>query len=167
IGEAEGKPCWYFLVGGNFPLHYREPSYAEQIAQCYGHIASGGTGISLFYGNIQTPGNWKAVKQLNDEFTILNDIITSDELVQNASISGNPDLLRMRTKKYRSYLYLIAANIGNNSYENVMITLPEEYRYADHVEVMFENRNISLKDGKFTDNFPALSRHVYKVKLLD
>lgn len=167
IGEAEGKPCWYFLVGGNFPLHYREPSYAEQIAQCYGHIASGGTGISLFYGNIQTPGNWKAVKQLNDEFTILNDIITSDELVQNASISGNPDLLRMRTKKYRGYLYLIAANIGNNSYENVMITLPEEYRYADHVEVMFENRNISLKDGKFTDNFPALSRHVYKVKLLD
>ena len=167
IGASEGKPCWYFLVGGNFPLHYREPSYREQIAQCYGHIASGGTGITLFYGRIQTPGNWKAVKQLNREFTVLNDVITSEELVEDTGISGNPETMRMRTRKHQGHLYLIAANIGDASAENAVITLPAEYRNADSAEVMFENRKIAVRNGRFTDTFPALSRHVYKLKIRD
>lgn len=166
IGEAEGKPCWYFLVGGNFPLHYREPSYAEQIAQCYGHIASGGTGITLFYGNIQTPANWKAVKQLNQEFTVLNDIITSDEMLEyEASASGNPDFVRMKTKLHQGYLYMISANIDSNPAGEVTVTLPAGFKYADSVEVMFENRRIPVKNGKFKDTFGAHSRHVYKIKV--
>lgn len=30
---------------------------------------------------------------------------------------------------------------------------------------MFENRKVDMKDGKFTEGFPAQSRHVYKVKV--
>ena len=40
-GEKDAKPCYYFLVGGNLPLHYKEPSYEEQIAQSWGCICSG------------------------------------------------------------------------------------------------------------------------------
>jgi len=48
-GAKEGKPCWYTIVCANMPLHPREPSYAEQIAQSYGNIASGCTGLIYFY----------------------------------------------------------------------------------------------------------------------
>ena len=33
LSAAEGKPCWLFVVGDNQPLHYRNPTYAEQVAQ--------------------------------------------------------------------------------------------------------------------------------------
>jgi len=164
-GADEGKPCYYFLVGGNFPLHYREPSYAEQMAQSYGSIAAGCTGLSFFYGWPQTEGNWRACVQLAKETAVLNDVICSEEECAEAVATGNPKYLRHRTKKHDGYLYLITCNIDGNPAGKVTFTLPSEPKYSGDAEVMFENRKVSLKDGKFTDDFPAHTRHVYKIKL--
>ena len=165
IGEAEGKPCYYFLVGSNSPLHYREPSYGEQIASCYGAIASGCTGISLFFGFIQTPGNWKACLQIAQETTFLNDVLTSEEECADAAATGNPKYLRVHTKKHDGNLYIVTCNIDSNPAEKIVITLPTEYQYQGSVEVMFEDRKCEAQDGKFTDDFDKWSRHVYKIKL--
>ena len=34
---------------------------------------------------------------------------------------------------------------------------------AGTVEVLFENRSLELKDGRFTDAYPAHFRHIYKI----
>lgn len=170
-GAAEGKPCWYFIVGNNTSLHYREPTYAEQIAQSYGCIAAGCSGLSYFYGWPATNGNWKAYLQLNKEIQSLTDVICSEEECGNVSSSGNPELLRVRTKKHDGYLYVITCNIDENPAGKVTFTLPSEHRYESgffsgtKAEVLFEDREIGVKDGKFTDNFAGHERHVYRIKL--
>jgi hypothetical protein len=164
-GEDEGKPCFYFLVGCNFPAHYREPSYAEQVAQTYGNIAAGCTGLSYFYGIPMTPGNWKAYIQLNKEVLALNDILLSEEEIAQGTSSANPKMLRSIIRRHDGYVYVISCNIDKNPIGNVTFTLPAELKYDGDAEVMFESRKIRVKDGKFTDEFAGHSRHVYKVKL--
>ncbi len=164
-GAEEGKPCYYFLVGGNFPLHHREPSCDEQIAQTYGNIAAGCTGFSYFYGVPATPGNWKAYLQLAKEIRTLNDILLSEEEVAQASSSADPKRLRCVTRRHEGYVYVIACNIDEKAAGEVSFTLPGELAYAGEAEVMFEERTIGVVDGKFSDSFPGHSRHVYKVKI--
>lgn len=164
-GKEEGKPCFYFIVCGNFPLHHREPSYDEQIAQTYGNIAAGCTGLSYFYGMPATPGNWKAYVQLNKEILSLNDVLLSEEEIAQGTSSADPKTLRNITRRHEGYVYVISCNIGRNPIDGVIFTLPAELRYAGEAEVMFENRKVPVKDGKFTDSFPGYARHVYKVKI--
>lgn len=164
-GAEEGKPCYYFVACSNLSLHYREPSYDEQIAQSYGCIAAGCTGLSYLYGWPATMGNWKAYLQLNRETLSLNDIITSEEDCSEAQSSGAPKLLRYRTKKYDGSLFLITCNIDKHPAGNVTFTLPTDYQYSGDVEVLFENRNLKIENGQFSDDFPGHFRHVYKIKL--
>jgi len=164
-GAPDGKPCWYFIVGNNTSLHYREPTYAEQIAQTYGNIATGCTGFSLFYGWPGTLGNWKAYLQLNQEIISLTDVLTSEEQTAQASATGNPKLMRHITKKHNGYLYVVSCNIDENSAGKIDFALPAELKYARKAEVMFENRKVKVKDGKFTDTFEPHTRHVYKIKI--
>ncbi len=164
-GAPDGKPCWYFIVGNNTSLHYREPTYAEQIAQTYGNIATGVTGFSLFYGWPGTPGNWKAYLQLNKEIIALTDVLTSEEEIAQSSATGDPKLMRHITKKHNEHLYVVSCNIDENPAGKIEFTLPAELKYDSKAEVMFENRKLKVKNGKFTDDFDGHSRHVYKVQL--
>ena len=56
-------------------------------------------------------------------------------------------------------------NIDGEPAGQVTMTLPAEYRYAREAEVLFENRKIKVRDGRAIDDFPAWTRHVYKIKL--
>ncbi|MBN2641414.1 MAG: hypothetical protein JXR78_07170 [Victivallales bacterium] len=162
-GKNEHKPCYYFLAGNNMHNHYREPTSNEQYAQTYGSIASGCTGFAYFMGVPSFPEHWKAYKALNREILDLNDIILSDEDVSDAMLSDAT--IKYITRKHQGCLYVISANIDKRSSDDVKITLPATLRYSENVEVMFENRNIKLKNGTFSDSFSPLSRHVYKVKI--
>jgi len=164
-GKEEAKPCFYFIVAGNFPLHHREPSYAEQIAQTYGNIAAGCTGLSYFYGVPMTPGNWKAYLQLNREILDLNDILLSEEEIAQGASSADPKTLRHILRRHDGHVYVISCNIGKQAIVNVTFTLPAELQYADEADVMFENREVTVSNGRLIDSFAGYSRHVYKVKL--
>ena len=164
-GAADGVPCFFFLVGNN-AIHSREPTYGEQIAQSYGCIASGCTGISWYLGTITTPGNWKAVTRINREILALSDILLSEEEPVEADASVNTGRLRRTARKYQGYLYLITCNIDANALGATEFLLPDGRRYSDQVEVLFENRILPLKGRKFSDCFGGHQRHVYKVKIL-
>ena len=181
VGAAEGKPCFYFLACANMPYHYKEPSYAEQIAQSYGCVAAGCTGLDYFPSPPQTPGNWKALLQVNQEIQALAEVLCSEEETSDATSSGDPKYLLARTKKHRGHLYVVACNIDDAPAGEVTFTLPTDNQYAKEgapcfvarllglddpeAEVLFENRKVPVRDGKFTDDFPGHSRHVYKVKI--
>jgi hypothetical protein len=82
----------------------------------------------------------------------------------SAQSTGNANLLRSITRKHEGCLYVVSCNIDENPAGEVTFTLPPEYKYGGSAEVLFENRKVDVKDGKFSDTFPAYSRHVYKVK---
>lgn len=167
-GKATGKPCFYFLVGGNFSLEYREPSYGEQIAQTYGSIAAGCSMISYFYGYIYTPGNWKALLQVNQEVLALTDVLCSEEEIGESSCSAQNTAdakLRHITKKYEGYIYVISVNTGKKNMDKVAFTLPAECSYVGEADVLFESRKVQVENGTFSDDFGGHERHVYKIKV--
>lgn len=164
-GKEEGKPCFYFLVGGNFPLHHREPSYDEQVAQTYGSIAAGCTGLSFFYGVPATPGNWKAYVQLNREVLSLNDVLLSEEDVLPATSSADAKTVRAITRKHAGFVYVVTCNISDKAIDPVTFTLSAQSAYAGEAEVLFESRKVPAGGGTFTDSFAPHARHVYKVRL--
>jgi len=164
-GLAEGKPCYFFLVGNNLNLHGREPSYGEQVAQTYGCLAAGCTGLSYFCGDPVTPGNWKAYVQLNKEVLSLTDVLCSEEETDEGACDGDPKLLRHRTMRHDGSLYVVSCNIDENPADKVTFTLPAGMRYADTAEVLFEDRKVAVKDGVFADGFPGHTRHVYRIKI--
>ncbi len=164
-GASEGKPCWYVIVCNNTSLHYREPTYGEQIAQTYGNIATGVTGFSYFYGWPGTAGNWKAYFQLNREVLALTNVLTSEEQISPSSATGDPNLLRHRTFRHDGHVYVVACNIDEGGAGEVTFTLPAGLRYAGQAEVMFEDRMANVSRGTFNGSFTGYARHVYRVKV--
>lgn len=160
---ARNQPCWLWLEGNNTHNTYREPTRDEQIAQTWGSIVCGATGLGYFYGMPKWPGNWDALRQLNREVIALNDVILSEEDSAEATLSNKR--LFWTTRKSSGFLYVMAVNVDSVPHNGVTVTLPAEYRYAGDAEVEFENRRIPVTDGMFRDSFPALSRHIYKIRL--
>jgi hypothetical protein len=168
-GETEGKPCWNFLVDGNSIHHPRgEISFGEQVAQCYGAVTAGSTGLEFYNGNICTLPNWRAFVRTNRELQSLADVICSEEECEEVAcdtINTSDAKLRHRTKTLNGEVYVISVNTGTGKMDKVTFALPAGLNYTGEAEVLFENRKLPMKDGKFTDEFPGHSRHVYKVKI--
>ena len=162
-GEKDAKPCYYFLVGGNLPLHYKEPSYEEQIAQSWGCICSGVTGISWFYGTPVTPGNWKAMCEVAKETGDLEEILLSEEIVEQARSSAGRADLRTITRKLGDTVLVAACNIVETPLGKVTFTLPKSLPQSGTVEVLYENRTLPLEDGVLTDDFAGHTRHLYRI----
>ena len=163
-GADEGKPCYYFVVMGNFPLHYKEPSYAEQIAQSWGCVCSGCTGISWYRGLPHTPGSWHAVRQLAHEFGEIEETLVSDERVEQVGASLPRDDLRVLTCKRGDELIVASCLIVNKEKKGVTFTVPKSLPQDGTLEVLWENRTLTVKGGVFTDDFAGYSRHVYRFR---
>ncbi len=164
IAVPGGKPCWMFIVGDNMTLHYKNPSYAEQVAQSWGAIASGCTGISWYIGFPRTEGSWRAMVDVNREVQSLAKIILSEEIAAEAWCSQPKNRIRHKTCRLDGSWYIVSCNIDSSPAENTVFTLPREAPQEGSVEVLFENRKLPLKGGSFTDDYRGHSRHVYRIK---
>lgn len=162
-GIAEGKPCFFFLVSANMTLHGREPTYDEQIAQTYGCLAAGCAGFAYFCGEPCTPGNWRAMRQVNEEILSLTDVIASEEEIAQAVCDGDGELLLHRTFLHKGALTIVACNIDEFDAGKVTFTLPAGKRLAKRAEVLFENRTVKIRDGRLADDFAGHARHVYRI----
>jgi hypothetical protein len=158
-GREERKPVFYFLAGENLSNHYREPTYAEQVAQSYGVIIAGCTGISYFCSLPYYPEDYRASVDVNRELLSLEDVIFSLDKTSNASISDTS--IRFMTRKLGGKIYVIALNSDNDRPSDVEIVLPAEFKYNGSAKVEFENRKVDVKNGKISDKFKPLERHVY------
>ena len=163
LKAREGVPCWFFLAGMN-SIHYKQPSYAEQTAQCWGAICAGCSGVTWFLNMVGSEANWRAMIDFNREAQELKDKILSEEVCTPAQASAGPDVLRVRTSKCGGDWYLFTCNIDASPLGKVAFTLPDGAPKSGTVEVLYENRTIPLEDGKFTDSYPAHFRHIYRIK---
>ena len=159
IAREKNMWVWMWLVGNNMYNHFREPSAEEQEAQTYGAIISGCTGLMYFYGEIFGYKNWMKLKQLNKEIEILTPVIFSEEV--EGIESNNSDVI-ITGRKYSNKYYIFAVNISNKEISG-KINLPKEIKNYKKAKLVFENREIEIKDGIIIDKFLPYERHVYEI----
>ena len=160
---SDTKPCWYFL-DGLLDMHYREPTYAEQVAQSWGTICAGGSGVTYFIELPHAEGNWRGLVQANREMQSLADQILSEEVCGAATTSEEAVKLRIRTSKCGGDWYFFSVNVDDFAMPKVTVTLPPDAPQDGTVEVLFENRTLQAKGGVFTDAYRPYERHVYRIK---
>ena len=164
LAAKPGKPSWYFIVADNTSLHYKNPSYGEEVAQSWGHICSGGTGISWYIGFPTTEPPWKAMVDVNREIQSLVAPLTSGEICGAAGANYGPHLLRHITRKVGDDWYVLTCNIDAAPLDGVVFQMPPDAPQNGSIEVLFENRSLDLKDGRFSDSYPAHFRHIYRMR---
>jgi len=162
--REDRQPVFYFLAGENLQNHYRECTYAEQMAQTYGVIIAGARGVSYFCSLPQYPEDYRACVDANRELLELEDVIFSLERTSPVTVTGT-SIIHM-TRRLGNKLYVITLNVDNDHKVEGQIGLPPEFRYAGSAEVKFESRQVSVTDGSVTDTFAPLSRHVYVADIL-
>jgi len=163
-GEAERRPSWFFVVGNNQHNHYREPTYAEQISMAYGLLTANCTGIAYFLGMASYPENWRAMRELAHEFSVLENVVPADGW-ETPSARISDDTLRHMTRIRDGFVHVIIVNTVDAPAGGVTVSLPEEFEYDGKVEVLFEDRTLDLRDRRFADSFQPLARHVYRVRM--
>ena len=162
-GTENKQPAFYFLAGENLHNHYRECTYAEQVASTYGVIIAGCTGVSYFCSMPVYPEDYRACVDVNRELLSLEDVIFSLEKTSKAKISDS--VVKSMTRKLGGKIYVISLNSDNDRAADVEIVLPAEFKYAKTADVKFEGRKVKVKNGKISDKFKALERHVYCIEL--
>ena len=164
LSVKPGKPSWYFIVSDNSTLHYKNPSYGEEIAQSWGHICSGGTGISWYIGFPTTEPPWKGMVDANREIQSLVAPLTSAEICGAAGANYGRHLLRHITRKVGDDWYVFSCNVDAAPLDGAVFQMPPDAPQNGTIEVLFENRSLELKDGRFTDSYKAHTRHVYRIR---
>lgn len=159
---AYGKPCWYFMESEN-SLHPRIPSYKEQVAQCWGAVAAGATGISWFVNMPTSRCCYDALVDINRELLDNTGFLCSDELCGGAIASESHSLIRCLTRRRGGEWRIYTANINPHPNANVTFTLPPDIPQDARVEVMYENRSLQANGGRFADSFDGFSRHIYRI----
>jgi hypothetical protein len=144
-------------------LHPRIPSYREQVAQCWGAVVAGATGISWFVNMPTSRCCYDALVDINRELLDNTGFLCSDELCGGAVASESPSLIRCLTRRRGGEWRIYAANINPHPNANVTFTLPPDIPQDARVEVMYENRSLQANGGRFTDGFDGFSRHIYRI----
>ena len=157
-------PTWNFIVGSNLDNHSREISAEEQVAQTYGNIVSGATGLGYFFGQLAGKKHWQAFKNLDREIKELEPLIFSPE--KTAQIKcGSPSVLTM-TRKCKDAVYLIAVNVENTAVDVPFDLSSLSLKDGAEASLLFEDRKIKAEGKVLKDKFAPFERHVYKITVL-
>ena len=153
------RPVWMFLAGNNLYNHSREPTAGEQVAQTYGCVIAGASGIKYFLGDPISPKHWAAMKRTNAELLQLAPVIYSRAPAPSAECSASS--IRFITRRSGIHTYLMAVNLENEKTDaSFSIT-----GLADPDAItLFEDRLVPIRSGLLKDTFAPHERHVYRIR---
>ncbi len=160
VAAETDRPSWMFLVGNNIQNHYREPTPGEQVAQSYGSVLTGASGLTYFYGQPVDREHWVAYRQLNHEMLSLAPVLLSAEPAPQASCSS--PAIRFATRRVGADVYLIAVNLENRPV-NARFTLPGANDST--AVVVFENKMARFEGGMLAVAFEPHQRVVYRLNI--
>jgi len=152
------RPVWLYLTGNNLQNHTKEPSAAQQVAQTYGCVIAGASGIKYFLGDPVCKAHWTAMKRTNREITSLAPVIFSRQPAPAVECSSAA--IVFMTRRVGSNVYLISVNLEDRAVD-ATFALSDMDR-ADAV-VLFEDRVVRLESGSLKDAFAPHQRHVYRL----
>lgn len=144
---------------------YRGPTFDEIRCMAYQCIVNGSRGL-IFYSYFDLKrdpdgyeSRWADVKRLGKEIKSLIPILLSSDKPPKVQMTSSSKDICFVAKQYDGSTYVIAVNASNRG-EKVEFTISSDVK---DVEVIFEDRSISIDKFKFVDNFGPLAVHVYKV----
>jgi len=160
----DAKPVWAVLQAGWDDTS--ESSREEQYAMTYLAVAHGADGIFWFALDsvLKRPDLWETLKKIANELQKLTPVLTS-QTVWIRQGTGHPALHAI-LKETKEAFYLIAVNVPAKDapQEDLKgLKLPIAAGVSGKATVLFENREISVKDGALIDNFRLYERHVYRI----
>jgi hypothetical protein len=155
--------------------------YAKQIdvkpmhtrAEVWMAIIRGATGIMYFthawrpkFNEFEPTEEMRAeLKRLNAQITRLAPVILSDAAEQKVSITFADELPgEVMTRKFDGSVYLFANNLDLKWRAGKATIEVEGIKHGTQIEVVDEDRHINADDGKFTDDFPTLGVHIYRIR---
>ncbi len=169
-------PVWNFIAGSNLDNHPREPSPEEQTAQTYGNVIKGGSGLKYFFGQLAGKKHWKRFLELDKELRELSPVfLTGEELPLIKSDAA--DILVM-ARRHNDATYLLCVNVDDNPHTGVVDLSPLKLPGSDGgtfaflgglfssfptATVLFEERELPVKENILKDDFAPFERHVYRL----
>ncbi len=145
------------------------PSYHEARFMAYNAIVHGANGLQ-YWGLSYVPENHA---YLGDLARALNEIGEMSPAILGETLPHTPVLryhergstivagVELLCKRTADTVYIIATNTGIDAATVDFAALPPEIGAVQELEVLGENRRVSLKDGAFTDDFAGLGVHLY------
>jgi len=159
VATPAGKPSWIALQDCGYAYWIsREPTAPEEECMLYMSITHGMKGFLFFAAKPLSVELWKEMKQLAYEVKTLSPVLYSTASAPAfSSLQGS---IHITAKRYQNDLYIIAVNDLAIPVD-ASLTLPEGLN--GKLTLLFENRSVSLKNGKLNDKFAGYQRHVYRL----
>ncbi|MCX5642411.1 MAG: hypothetical protein NTY10_04180 [Candidatus Omnitrophica bacterium] len=143
----------------------REPDYAEMRNETYQGIVNNAKGmIYIFYKDPpfwtinSAPGPWYGLTQVIKELKMLTPVILSETVSDKVAVEKGEEKIQIITKKQGKDYYIFAVNTSpdNQPAEIVINDLK-----IQKLQVISENRNIKIKNNRFSDGFGKFGVHIY------
>ena len=176
LKKAAGGKQAVWLVAQGFawdneqnPDNPRYPTYEEMRFMAYNAIIHGVNGI-LYWGTYSMPQpseHWSNLKKVVRELADLSPVLASPAIPSNVlmdyeemgfSIDSGVEVM---VKDCKGTVYVFAANTTVGPAKATFSNLPSS---ADSVEVLFEERSLTVSNDSFQDSFDPYEVHVYKFK---
>ena len=148
------------------------PTAAQERAEVWMSLIHGSQGIMYFVhqfsptfredGIFNYPSLVQAVTGINAQIISLAPVLNSSTVVNGVQVSSSPPSVPIDTleKHYSSATYLFAVAMRNNS-TAATFTIPGIQ--TGTVDVIGENRQITIASGKFQDSFNGYEVHLYQI----
>ena len=150
---------YYWTVSYNEGTGSREPSPQEFLAGSYAGIVNGASIVAPFTYKPVSLELWDAWKTLADEMETIKDALAAEDFVDFGDDDGKVGASLRRTG---SGTYAIAVTLSDKP-ETVRLVLPGHKGKNTVAKVLFEQREVPVKDGVITDVFAPNARHVYLI----
>lgn len=169
---GDTKPVWNLIECTTIDLPGRKPTPAEVRAQVWMSLIHGSRGIIYFVHQFQPvfreaallddPEMLATVSNLNQQITTFAPVLNSPTITNLITVkSKNPALpIATMTKQYAGETYLFAVAMRPLEGE-VTFHLPE-VAAGTKIEVLGENRSLTITNGSFGDHFKPWDVHLYQ-----
>jgi hypothetical protein len=165
------KPSWCWIectqIDADSP---RKPTPSEVKSEVWMALVHGAKGFGYFCHSwtptfvepalLQDATMLAAVKIINEQVTSLAAVLNSSSTSGYASVSSSNTSVPVdfMTKNYggANYVFAVAMRSGTTAATFSVAS-------GSVVEVLGENRTLSVSGGKFTDNFSSFGVHLYKI----
>jgi len=168
------KIIWNCLESTRISNVNRKPSPQEVRCEAWMAIIHGSQGLIYFVHQfkpafreaalLDDPDMLAEVTALNREITQLAPVLNSPTLARSVECtSSNPEApVAHMTKQHQGTTYLFT--VGMRGAKTSATFHSSKFESTTEVEVLGENRRLTLRDGEFTDGFEPWAVHLYRLR---
>ena len=145
-------------------------TYAESRFMAWNAIIHGANGL-MYWGMTYTPRDHEFVQNLSK---VLNEIRELEPMILGRDVLHKPvlryaergstitDGVELMLRQVGETYTIVAANTSIDPAGVTFAALPEAIVKSGELEVLGENRSVTIRDGAFADEFEGLGVHIYR-----